>query len=82
MENATVTPYTVVQRKSQSSPEKTTLIISFCTLNDEGLVAEAGRQPDLRHVGGLIDEVLNAVEDSSTGGGNATVDAPLRNGLT
>lgn len=37
-------------------------------LHDEGLVLEAWRQAQHAHVGGLVDEVLNAVENPPTGG--------------
>ena len=50
-------------------------------LDDEGLVLEAGTHPQLAHVGRLVDEVLNAVENSSASGGDATVDSSLADGL-
>ena len=52
------------------------------TLDDEGLVAESWGEADLRHVGGLVDEVLHAVKHASPRGRNATVDATLRNRFT
>ena len=50
-------------------------------LDDEGLVLEAGTHPQLAHVGRLVDEVLDTVEDSSACGGDATVDSPLTDGF-
>lgn len=47
------------------------------TLDDEGLTLPAGLQAAHVHVVALVDEVLQAVEDASTGGGDATVDAAL-----
>jgi hypothetical protein len=51
-------------------------------LNDKGLVGEARAQAQLAHVGRLVDEVLNAVEYSSPGGRDPSVDATLADGLT
>lgn len=50
-------------------------------LHDEGLVLEAWRQAQHAHVGGLVDEVLNAVENPPTGGRDTAVDSPLADGL-
>lgn len=50
-------------------------------LDDEGLVVEAGAHPQLAHVGRLVDEVLDAVENPSAGGGDPTVDSSLTDGL-
>lgn len=50
-------------------------------LDDEGLVLEAGTHPQLAHVGRLIDEVLDAVENSSAGCGDPTVDPTLTDGF-
>lgn len=50
-------------------------------LDDEGLVLEAGTHAQLAHVGGFVDEVLDAVENSSAGGGDAAVDSPLADGF-
>lgn len=50
-------------------------------LDDEGLVLEAGTHPQLAHVGRLVDEVLDAVENSSAGGGDPPVDSSLTDGL-
>lgn len=50
-------------------------------LDDKGLVLEAGTHPQLAHVGRLVDEVLNAVENSSAGGGDPTVDPSLTDGF-
>lgn len=47
------------------------------TLDDEGLVLPAGLQAAHVHVVGLVDEVLDAVEDAPAGGGHAAVDAAL-----
>lgn len=57
------------------------LLIPRGHLDDEGLVLEAGRQAQHAHVGRLVDEVLDAVEDSATGGRDAAVDAALADGL-
>lgn len=50
-------------------------------LDDKGLVLEAGTHPQLAHVGRLVDEVLDAVENSSAGGGDPTVDPSLTDGF-
>merc|ERR1719427_118354 len=50
-------------------------------LNDEGLAAPAGGGADEGHVGGLVDEVLEAVEHPATCGGRTPVDATLVDGL-
>ena len=49
-------------------------------LDDKGLVGEAGARARLGHVGRLVDEVLDAVERSTPGGGAPAVDAPLADG--
>lgn len=54
----------------------------FSHLNDKGLVLKAWRQSQHAHVGGLIDEVLDAVENSTTGGRDASVDSSLADGLS
>ena len=50
-------------------------------LDDESLVLEARTHSQLAHVGRLVDEVLDAVEDSAAGGGDPTVDPSLTDGL-
>lgn len=50
-------------------------------LDDEGLVLEAGTHPQLTHIGRFVDEVLNAMENSSAGGGDPPVDASLADGF-
>ena len=50
-------------------------------LDDKGLVLEAGAHPQLAHVSRLVDEVLDAVENSSAGGGDPSVDSSLTDGL-
>ena len=50
-------------------------------LDDEGLVGEARAEAQLAHVGGLVDEVLDAVEDAAARGGDPAVDAALADGL-
>lgn len=51
-------------------------------LDDVGLVLEAWTHPDLAHVGRLVDEVLNAVENSTSGGRDAAVDSSLADGFS
>lgn len=51
-------------------------------LDDEGLVLEAWRQAQHAHVGRLVNEVLDAVENSTTGGGDTSVDSSLADGLS
>lgn len=51
-------------------------------LDDESLVLEAGCQAQLAHVGRFINEVLDAVENSSTGGGDPSVDSSLADGFS
>lgn len=50
-------------------------------MDDKGLVLEAGTHPQLAHVGRLIDEILDAMEDSSASGGDPTMDSSLTDGL-
>lgn len=50
-------------------------------LDDEGLALEAGTHSQQAHVRRLVDEVLDAVENSSAGGGDPTVDSSLADGL-
>merc|ERR1719369_614624 len=50
-------------------------------LDDEGLATPPWRLPDHRHELGLVDEVLEAVEDPSTSGGHPAVDTALVNRL-
>ena len=50
-------------------------------LNDKGLVLAAGCESHHAHVRCLVDEVLNSVEDSATGGRDPPVDSPLADGL-
>ncbi|KAK0137044.1 hypothetical protein N1851_026761 [Merluccius polli] len=50
-------------------------------LDDEGFVLEPGAHAQLAHVGRLVDEVLDAVEDAAAGGGDAAVDTALADGL-
>lgn len=47
------------------------------TLNDDGLALPAGLKTDHLHVIRFIDEVLDAVEDTPSGGWDATVDTTL-----
>lgn len=56
-------------------------VICDADLHNEGLVAPAGGGPHEGHVGGLIDKVLKTVEDTTTGGRGAAVDATLVDGL-
>lgn len=51
------------------------------TLNDEGLSAPARGSTDDAHKAGLVDEVFQAVENASAGGGHATMNATLINGF-
>lgn len=51
-------------------------------LNNKGFVSKSRGQAHFAHVGGFIDEVLNAVEDSTTGGRDSAVDPTLANRLT
>lgn len=46
-------------------------------LHDVRLAAPAGRRADHAHVVGLVDKVLQAVEDTASGGGHAAVDTAL-----
>lgn len=50
-------------------------------LDDEGFVLAARRHPQQAHVGGFVDEVLDAVENSSSCGRDSPVDASLADGL-
>lgn len=50
-------------------------------LDDKGLVLEAGAHPQLAHVRRLVDEVLDAVENSSASGGDPSVDSSLTDGF-
>lgn len=50
-------------------------------LDDESLAAPSGSSSDLAHVRCLVDEVLQAVEHTATGGGHAAVDAALVDGF-
>lgn len=50
-------------------------------LDDKGLVLEARCEAQHAHVGRLVDEVLNSMEDSTTSGGDPAVDATLADGL-
>lgn len=51
-------------------------------LDDEGLILDAWCQAYHAHVGRLVHEVLNAVENSTTSGGDTTVDSSLADGLS
>lgn len=51
------------------------------TLDDDSLATHAGGRPDHGHVGRLVEEVLQAVEDTATGGGHTAVDTSLVDGL-
>lgn len=51
-------------------------------LNNKCFVSKSRGQTQFAHVGGFIDEVLNAMEDSTTSGRYTTVDAALADGLT
>lgn len=51
-------------------------------LDDKGLVLEAGTHPQLAHVGRLIDEVLDAVENATARGRDSAVDSSLADGLS
>lgn len=42
--------------------------VGVTNLDDKGLVLEAGAHPQLAHVSRLVDEVLNAVEDTAACG--------------
>jgi hypothetical protein len=46
-------------------------------LDDEGFAAPSGSCSDLAHVSRLVDEVLDSVEDSTSGGRDATVNTAL-----
>lgn len=46
-------------------------------LHDEGLAAPAGRRADLRHIVRLLDEVVQPVEHTTSGGGHTAVNAAL-----
>lgn len=50
-------------------------------LNDKGLVLEARGKAQHAHVGCLVDEVLNAMEDSTPSGRDPAVDSTLADGL-
>lgn len=50
-------------------------------LDDESFVSEAWGQSELAHVGRLVDEVLDAVENSTPGGWYSAVDSSLADGL-
>lgn len=51
-------------------------------LDDESLVLEAWCQAQLAHVRRFINEVLDAVENSTTGGGDPSVDSSLADGFS
>lgn len=51
-------------------------------LDDEGLVLEAWCQAQHAHVGCFVDEVLDAMEDSTTRGRDTSVDSSLADGLS
>lgn len=51
-------------------------------LDDEGFVLEARREAHHAHVGRLVDEVLDPVENSTAGGRDATVDSSLTDGFS
>lgn len=51
-------------------------------LNDKGFVCKSRGQAQLAHEGGFIDEVLNAVEDSTTSGWDSPMNTTLADGLT
>ena len=50
-------------------------------LDDKGFVLEAQTHPQLVHVGRLVDEVLDAVENATACGRDATMDSSLADGL-
>lgn len=50
-------------------------------LHDEGLVLEAWCQAQHAHVGRLVNEVLDAMENSPTRSGDTSVDSSLADGL-
>lgn len=50
-------------------------------LDDKGLAPEAGTHSQLAHVRRLVDEVFDAVENTSAGGGDPTVNSSLADGL-
>lgn len=54
----------------------------YVYLDNEGLVLEAWCQAHHAHVGRLVNEVLDAVEDSATSGGDTTVDTSLADRLS
>lgn len=62
---------------------KVYILVSFSGLylDDEGLVLETRTHAQLAHVGRLVDEVLDAVENSSACCGDPTVDSSLADGL-
>lgn len=51
-------------------------------LDNEGLVLEAGGQAQHAHVGRLVNEVLDAVENSTTCGWDTSMDSSLADGLS
>ena len=51
-------------------------------MHNKCFVAKPRSEPDLRHVGSFVDKILDTMEDSSTGGGDTTVNTALRNRLT
>lgn len=51
-------------------------------LDNKGLVLKSWGQAHHAHVGRLVDEVLDAMENSSTGGGDTTMDTSLADGLS
>lgn len=55
--------------KGLISPVLKRSLLCVCVyLDDKGLVLEAGCQAQHAHVGRLVDEVLDAVENSASGG--------------
>ena len=56
--------------------------ITELTLHNKCFVAEPRSEPDLRHVGSFVDEIFDAMEHSSTGGGDTTVNTTLGDRLT
>lgn len=54
----------------------------FSDLDDKGLVLEARREAQHAHVRRLVDEVLDAVENSTTGGRDTAMDSSLADGFS
>lgn len=51
-------------------------------LDDEGLVLETWCQAQHAHVGSFVNEVLDAMENSTTGGRDTSMDSSLADGLS